>query len=144
MSDCVFCKIVAGENPSAKVYEDEVCVAFKDLEPKAPVHLLVIPKVHIQSVDAVTPENSGVVGHIFEVIPKIMAEQGAKTGYRVITNIGPDAGQTVPHLHPRPQPRPPMFRAALFPGAGASSGAAPGRPPQRAKYPWAVAVCTDV
>ena len=99
MSDCVFCKIIAGEIPSAKVYEDEVCVAFRDLDPKAPVHLLVIPKVHIQSVDAVTPENSGVVGHIFEVIPKIMAEQGAKTGYRVITNIGPDAGQTVPHLH---------------------------------------------
>ena len=99
MSDCVFCKIIAGEIPSAKVYEDEVCVAFKDLEPKAPVHLLVIPKVHIQSVDAVTPENSGVVAHIFETIPGIMAGQGVRTGYRVITNIGPDAGQTVPHLH---------------------------------------------
>ena len=99
MSDCVFCKIIAGEIPSAKVYEDEVCVAFKDLEPKAPVHLLVIPKVHIQSVDAVTPENSGLVAHIFETIPKIMKDQGITSGYRVITNIGPDAGQTVPHLH---------------------------------------------
>ena len=99
MSDCVFCKIVAGEIPSAKVYEDEVCVAFKDLEPKAPVHLLVIPKTHIQSVDAVTPENSGLVAHIFETIPKIMKDQGITSGYRVITNIGPDAGQTVPHLH---------------------------------------------
>ena len=99
MSDCVFCKIVAGEIPSSKVYEDDRCLAFRDLDPKAPTHILVIPKVHIQSVDAVTPENSGVVAHIFETIPKIMKEQGAETGYRVITNIGPDAGQTVPHLH---------------------------------------------
>ncbi len=99
MSDCVFCKIIAGEIPSAKVYEDEICLAFKDLGPKAPIHILVIPKAHIQSVDAVTPENSGVVAHIFETIPKIMKELGVTGGYRVITNIGPDAGQTVPHLH---------------------------------------------
>ena len=99
MADCIFCKIIAGEIPSAKAYEDELCLAFKDLDPKAPVHLLVIPKTHIQSVDAVTPENSGVVAHIFETIPKIMKDQGITSGYRVITNIGPDAGQTVPHLH---------------------------------------------
>ena len=99
MSDCVFCKIIAGEIPSTKVYEDEICLAFKDLGPKAPIHILVIPKAHIQSVDAVTPENSGVVAHIFETIPKIMKELGVTGGYRVITNIGPDAGQTVPHLH---------------------------------------------
>ncbi|MCI8654091.1 MAG: histidine triad nucleotide-binding protein [Angelakisella sp.] len=99
MADCIFCKIIAGEIPSAKAYEDELCLAFKDLDPKAPVHLLVIPKTHIQSVDAVTPENSGLVAHIFETIPKIMKDQGITSGYRVITNIGPDAGQTVPHLH---------------------------------------------
>ena len=99
MADCIFCKIIAGEIPSAKAYEDELCLAFKDLDPKAPVHVLVIPKAHIQSVDAVTPENSGLVAHIFETIPKIMKDQGITSGYRVITNIGPDAGQTVPHLH---------------------------------------------
>ena len=99
MADCIFCKIIAGEIPSAKAYEDELCLAFKDLDPKAPVHLLVIPKTHIQSVDAVTPENSGLVAHIFETIPKIMKDQGITSGYRVITNIGPDAGLTVPHLH---------------------------------------------
>lgn len=99
MSDCIFCKIIAGEIPSAKVYEDDLCLGFKDLDPKAPTHILVIPKVHIQSVDAVTPENSGVVAHIFAAIPGIMKELGVTGGYRVITNIGPDAGQTVPHLH---------------------------------------------
>ncbi len=99
MSDCIFCKIIAGEIPSAKVYEDDRCLAFKDLDPKAPIHILVVPKAHIQSVDAVTPENSGEAAHILEVIPGIMKELGVKTGYRVVTNIGPDAGQTVPHLH---------------------------------------------
>ena len=99
MSDCVFCKIVAGEIPSSKVYEDDRCLAFRDLDPKAPTHILVIPKEHIQSVDAVTSGNSGVVAHIFTVIPGIMKELGVTGGYRVITNIGPDAGQTVPHLH---------------------------------------------
>lgn len=99
MSDCIFCKIIAGEIPSKKVYEDDLCLGFKDLDPKAPTHILVIPKQHIQSVDAVTPENSGVVAHIFAVIPGIMKELGVTGGYRVITNIGPDAGQSVPHLH---------------------------------------------
>ena len=99
MSDCVFCKIIAGEIPSTKVYEDDQCLAFRDLDPKAPTHILVIPKVHIQSVDAVSPANSAVVAHIFETIPGIMKEQGITSGYRIITNIGADAGQTVPHLH---------------------------------------------
>ena len=99
MSDCVFCKIIAGEIPSAKVYEDGRCLAFRDLDPQAPTHILVVPKEHIQSVDAVTPENSAVVAHIFETIPGIMKELGITGGYRVITNIGADAGQTVPHLH---------------------------------------------
>jgi histidine triad (HIT) family protein len=99
MSDCIFCKIIGGEIPSTKVYEDDKCLAFRDLDPKAPTHILVIPKEHIQSVDAVTLENSGVVAHIFTVIPGIMRELGITGGYRVITNIGADAGQTVPHLH---------------------------------------------
>ena len=99
MSDCVFCKIVAGSIPSTKVHEDESCLAFRDLEPKAPTHILVIPKQHIQSADAVTAENSALVAHIFTVIPGIMKEQGVTGGYRIITNAGPDAGQTVPHLH---------------------------------------------
>ena len=96
---CLFCKIVAGEIPSTKVYEDETVLAFRDIAPMAPTHILVIPKTHIPSVDGVTAENSGVVAHIFEVIPKIAAAEGLTGGYRVVSNCGPDAGQTVPHLH---------------------------------------------
>ena len=96
---CLFCKIVAGEIPSTKVYEDESILAFRDIAPMAPTHILVIPKVHIPSVDGVTGENSGVVAHIFEVIPQIAAQEGLMNGYRVVSNCGPDAGQTVPHLH---------------------------------------------
>lgn len=96
---CLFCKIVAGEIPSTKVYEDETVLAFRDINPMAPTHILVIPKAHIPSVDGVTTENSAVVAHIFEVIPAIAAAEGLANGYRVISNCGPDAGQTVPHLH---------------------------------------------
>ena len=96
--DCIFCKIVAGEIPSTKVYEDEQVLAFRDIQPQAPVHILVIPKTHISGCGAITAENSGVVAHIFEVIPKIAAEQGI-TDFRVVSNQGPEAGQTVPHLH---------------------------------------------
>lgn len=99
MSDCLFCKIVAGEIPSTKVYEDETLYAFRDIAPMAPTHILVVPKTHIASVDGITPENSGVVAHIFEVIPEIARQEGLKDGYRVVSNCGPDAGQTVPHLH---------------------------------------------
>ena len=100
MSDCLFCKIIAGEIPSNKVYEDELCYAFYDIAPQAPTHFLVVPKAHIQSVTAITPENSAVVAHIFEVIAKLAKELGfAEAGYRVVSNCGPDAGQTVPHLH---------------------------------------------
>ena len=99
MSDCLFCKIVAGDIPSTKVYEDETILAFRDIAPMAPTHILVIPKVHIPSVAGVTAENSGVVAHIFEVIPKIAEAEGLAGGYRVVSNCGPDAGQTVPHLH---------------------------------------------
>lgn len=96
---CLFCKIVAGEIPSTKVYEDDTVLAFRDIAPMAPTHILVIPKIHIPSVDGVTAENSAVVAHIFEVIPGIAAAEGLTGGYRVVSNCGPDAGQTVPHLH---------------------------------------------
>ncbi len=96
---CLFCKIVAGDIPSTKVYEDETVLAFRDIAPQAPCHILVIPKCHIPSVDGITPENSGVVAHIFEVIPKIAAQENLTGGYRVVSNCGADAGQTVPHLH---------------------------------------------
>ena len=96
---CLFCKIAAGEIPSTKVYEDETILAFRDIAPQAPTHILVIPKTHIPSVDGITAENSAVVAHIFEVIPTIAAAEGLTGGYRVVSNCGPDAGQTVHHLH---------------------------------------------
>ena len=96
---CLFCKIVAGDIPSSKVYEDDTILAFRDINPHAPVHILVIPKVHIPSLDGITPENSAVVAHIFETIPQIAKEAGLDSGYRLISNCGPDACQTVPHLH---------------------------------------------
>ncbi len=99
MNNCLFCKIVAGDIPSAKVYEDETILAFRDIAPMAPTHILVIPKEHIPSVDGVTGDNSAVVAHIFETIPKIAAAEGLVEGYRVVSNCGPHAGQTVPHLH---------------------------------------------
>ena len=98
-NDCLFCAIIEGEIPSTKVYEDELCFAFRDIAPQAPTHVLVVPKAHIESVNGVTAENSAVVAHIFEVIPKIAAEEGLAGGYRVVSNCGDDAGQTVHHLH---------------------------------------------
>ena len=99
MSDCLFCKIIAGTIPSAKVYEDELCYAFRDIAPQAPTHILVVPKVHIDSVNGITAENSTVVAHIFEVIPAIARAEGLEDGYRVVSNCGANAGQTVFHLH---------------------------------------------
>ncbi len=99
MDDCIFCKIIAGDIPSAKVYEDDDMYAFRDINPQAPVHVLVVPKKHIPSMDAVTADNSAVVAKIFEQIPKIAAAEGLTGGYRVISNCGPDACQTVKHLH---------------------------------------------
>ena len=96
---CIFCKIAAGEIPSTKVYEDERILAFRDINPMAPTHILVIPKEHIPSVAGITAENSSVVAHIFEVIPAIAEKEGLVNGYRVVSNCGADAGQTVPHLH---------------------------------------------
>ena len=89
MSDCLFCKIIAGEIPSAKVYEDELCYAFKDISPLAPMHFLVIPKQHFASAAEVTPENEAVVGHIYSVIAKLAKEQGFADGYRVASSERP-------------------------------------------------------
>ena len=97
--DCIFCAIIKGNIPSKCVYEDEVCYAFLDINPQAPVHCLVVPKAHIGSVDEVNTENSSAVAHIFTVIPKIAKELGLVNGYRVVSNIGEDGCQSVKHLH---------------------------------------------
>ena len=97
--NCLFCKIIAGDIPSTKVYEDETVFAFRDIAPQAPTHILVIPKAHLSSVNDVCAENSAVVAHIFEVIPQIAKAEGLEGGYRVVSNCGADAGQTVHHLH---------------------------------------------
>jgi histidine triad (HIT) family protein len=99
MENCLFCKIVKGDIPSTKVYEDEKVLAFRDIAPMAPTHILVIPKDHIGSVNEVTEENAAIISHIFTVIPKIAAAEKLENGYRVVSNCGPDAGQTVHHLH---------------------------------------------
>lgn len=99
MENCLFCKIAAGEIPSTKVYEDEKILAFRDIAPQAPTHILVIPKSHIASVAEITEENADLVAHIFTVIPQIAKAEGLEQGYRVVSNCGPDAGQTVFHLH---------------------------------------------
>jgi len=97
--DCLFCKIAAGEIPSKKVYEDEQVYAFYDIEPQAPVHVLLIPKTHIASAAEITAENSAVVAHIFEVAAQIAKELGLDDGFRIVSNCGESAGQTVKHLH---------------------------------------------
>lgn len=98
--DCLFCKIINGEIPSTKVYEDETVYAFKDINPMAPVHVLIIPKQHLSSINDVTAENSAVISHIYEVAAQLAKELGiSESGYRVVSNCGADAGQTVFHLH---------------------------------------------
>ena len=99
MNDCLFCKIISGDIPSTKVFEDDQVLAFRDIAPMAPTHILVIPKTHIAGVDEITPENSAIVAHIFEMIPIIAREEGLTVGYRGVSNIGEDGGQTVRHLH---------------------------------------------
>jgi histidine triad (HIT) family protein len=99
MENCLFCKIVKGDIPSTKVYEDELVLAFRDIAPQAPTHILVIPKAHIASVAEINADNSGVVSHIFEVIAKVAEAEGLTDGYRVVSNCGDHAGQTVHHLH---------------------------------------------
>lgn len=97
--DCLFCKIIAGEIPSTKVYEDDKILAFRDIAPQAPSHILVIPKQHIGGVDELNENNAAVVSHIFAKIAEIAKQEGLENGYRVVSNIGEDGGQTVRHLH---------------------------------------------
>lgn len=100
MEDCLFCKIIAGEVPSNKVYEDDLVYAFYDIAPQAPTHFIVIPKTHIASANDLDEANANVIGHIFAVIPKLAKELGfAEKGYRIVNNCGEDGGQTVGHLH---------------------------------------------
>lgn len=100
MSDCLFCKIIAGEIPSAKVYEDDEVYAFNDISPEAPAHVLIVPKEHISSANDITEENANVVSKIFLAAKKIAAEKNiAENGYRIVNNCGDDGGQTVKHLH---------------------------------------------
>lgn len=99
MSDCIFCKIAAGEIPSDKVYEDDRIIAIHDLHPMAPVHVLFIPKEHICCANAINEENCDIVGHIFSKIPAVAKELGLTNGYRVVNNCGEDGGQTVMHIH---------------------------------------------
>lgn len=97
--DCIFCKIAAGEIPSTKVFENEKVLAFKDLNPQAPVHVLVIPKTHVASADEINSGNAELVSEIFAVIPTIARSVGLTNGYRIITNIGDDGCQSVKHMH---------------------------------------------
>ncbi|MCH5208974.1 MAG: histidine triad nucleotide-binding protein [Oscillospiraceae bacterium] len=99
MMDCLFCKIIAGEIPSTKVFEDEKILAFRDINPQAPSHILIIPKEHIGGVDELNENNSAVVAHIFAKIAEIAKNEGLENGYRVVSNVGEDGGQTVRHLH---------------------------------------------
>ena len=99
MDNCLFCKIIAGEIPSTKVYEDEYVYAFRDINPQAPVHILVVPKEHIACADEVDAGNSVYVAKCYEAIAKIAKAEGLTSGYRVINNCGEDGGQTVMHLH---------------------------------------------
>ncbi len=97
--NCLFCKIINGDIPSAKVYENEFVYAFRDINPQAPTHILVVPKEHVENIDGINAKNSAVVAKIFEAIPEIAKTEGLKNGYRVISNCGSDACQTVMHLH---------------------------------------------
>ena len=99
MEDCLFCKIVNGEIPSDKVYEDDKILAFRDVNPQAPVHVLIIPKVHIRSLDELTPEHDELIAHMMNKVKDIAADEGLEGGYRVVINTGEDGQQTVKHLH---------------------------------------------
>ncbi len=98
-SECLFCNIIEGKIPSTKVYEDDYCYAFRDIAPQAPSHILVIPKEHIPSADMLDDGNASVAAQCLAAIPKIAKAEGLENGYRIISNVGADAGQTVKHLH---------------------------------------------
>ena len=97
--DCLFCRIVAGEIPSDRVHEDDTVIAFRDINPRAPTHVLVIPRRHIADVDALTDEDGPLLARMFGVLRDVAREAGLQRGYRVVTNVGPESGQTVLHLH---------------------------------------------
>jgi histidine triad (HIT) family protein len=97
--DCLFCKIVAGEIPSDRVYEDDAVIAFRDINPRAPTHILVIPRRHVEDVQHLTDADGDLLTRLFGAVRKLATDAGLKSGYRVVTNVGPDAGQTVFHLH---------------------------------------------
>ncbi|MFT7414063.1 MAG: histidine triad (HIT) family protein [Methylophagaceae bacterium] len=99
MTACIFCKIIAGDIPSAKVYEDDQIFVFKDINPKAAVHLLVIPKIHLDSLDSLAVEHQALIGHMMLKLPELAQAQGLNNGFRTIINTGPDGGQEVDHLH---------------------------------------------
>ena len=99
MSDCLFCKIIAGEIPSTKVYEDESVYAFLDIDPQAPFHAIIVPKIHIASAAEITAENSGYIAKIYEAVAKIAKQENLEKGFRVVNNCGVDGGQTVGHIH---------------------------------------------
>ncbi|MBQ7859326.1 MAG: histidine triad nucleotide-binding protein [Faecalibacterium sp.] len=99
MENCLFCKIAAGQIPSNKLFEDDTLLAFYDIDPQAPVHFLVIPKQHIDSAASLTEDHAELLGHVFAVIAKLAAELQLENGYRVVTNVGEDGGQSVKHLH---------------------------------------------
>lgn len=97
--DCIFCKIISGEIPSSKVYEDDQVFAFNDIQPTAPIHILIIPKEHIESAADINEKNSNIVAHIFEVAAQITKDMNLSDGFRIVTNTGISAGQSVKHLH---------------------------------------------
>ncbi len=99
MNDCIFCKIIKGEIPSKKVFEDDLVYVFEDIQPTAPIHYLVIPKEHISKLDDINESNSAVIAHIYEVIAMLAKKLDLKDGYRVVTNCGEQAGQSVFHIH---------------------------------------------
>ena len=99
MTDCIFCKIIAGDIPSAKVYEDDQIFVFKDINPKAAVHLLVVPKIHLDSLESLTGEHQALIGHMILKLPELAKAQGLNNGFRTIINTGPDGGQEVGHIH---------------------------------------------
>lgn len=97
--DCLFCKIIAGEIPSERVYEDDRVLAFRDIDPQAPFHVIVVPKVHISSAAEITAKNSADIAAVYEAVAKIATEQGLERGFRVVNNCGEEGGQTVGHIH---------------------------------------------
>jgi histidine triad (HIT) family protein len=99
MSDCVFCKIIAEQIPATRVYEDDRVIVIKDIHPKAPVHLLILSRMHLASLNELEPEHEGLIGYMMRLLPVIANKQGLSNGFRTIINTGPGGGQEIPHLH---------------------------------------------